>query len=180
MTTWFIVDIYWDLEIWIANVPLKFYIQLTIASVLLAMIIPGLAFLSPKLQLLTEFCLISHALLLCYIEDRFLNHKDAYSFEFLYDTIYPYYMVMTTTFLGLALLWRLVVSYRVGQKAVWILMSLYSSKLLMILITSKSIIWESTVLFLAVSSPWLLYKYELHLAIIEKHYLDKQACLSVT
>lgn len=47
---------------------------------------------------------------------------------------------------------------RLGPKAVWILTCLYSSKLSMLFITSKSILWAAAVLLLAVSPPLLLYK----------------------
>lgn len=47
---------------------------------------------------------------------------------------------------------------RIGPKAVWVLICLYSSKLAMLFISSKSVVWVTAVLLLAVSPPLLLYK----------------------
>ncbi|KAK1399618.1 hypothetical protein POM88_009481 [Heracleum sosnowskyi] len=63
-----------------------------------------------------------------------------------------------TTFVGLALVRRLSLDQRIGTKAVWILTCLYTSKLSMLFMTSKSVLWVSVVLLLAVSPPLLLYK----------------------
>lgn len=158
MVLWFIVHNYWDLNIWMAGMSLKSFCKLIAASVILAMTVPGLALLPSKLHFLTELGLISHALLLCYIEDRFYNYSTIYYFGFDDDVMYPSYMVLVTTFLGLALVKRLSVDRRIGAKAVWILTCLYSSKLSMLFITSKSVLWASAILLLAVSPPLLLYK----------------------
>ena len=72
--------------------------------------------------------------------------------------MYPSYMVVLTTVLGFALVRRLTLDGRIGPKAVWILTCLYASKLAMLFITSKSVVWVSAVLLLAVSPPLLLYK----------------------
>ncbi|XP_042395729.1 uncharacterized protein LOC121986034 [Zingiber officinale] len=158
MVLWFVVHNYWDLNIWMAGMPLKTFCKLIVASIIMAMTIPGLALLPMKLQFLTEVGLIGHALLLCYIEDRFFNYTVIYYFGFDEDVMYPSYMVLTTTFLGLTLARRLAIDHRIGPKAIWILTCLYLSKLAMLFITSKSILWMTAVLLLAISPPLLLYK----------------------
>nr|CAD1820448.1 unnamed protein product [Ananas comosus var. bracteatus] len=158
MVLWFVVHNYWDLNIWIAGMPLKSFCKYVVASVVMAMAVPGLALLPSKLRFLTELGLIGHTLLLCYIEDRLFNYATMYYFGFDEDVMYPSYMVFGTTFLGLALVRRLAVDHRIGPKAVWILTCLYSAKLSMLFITSKSVLWVSAVLLLAVSPPLLLYK----------------------
>lgn len=159
MVTWFVVHNYWDLNIWLAGMPLKSFCKLIIANVVLDMAVPGLAILPSKLRFLTEIGLISHALLLCHIENQFYNYSSIYHYGFEDGVMYPSYMVIVTTFLGLALVRRLSVDHRIGQKAVWILTCLYSSKLAMLFISSKSVVWMSSVLLLAMSPPLLLYKY---------------------
>lgn len=72
--------------------------------------------------------------------------------------MYPSYMVIMTSLVGLAVVKRLSVDYRVWPKAVWILTCLYSSKLAMLFITTKSVVWVSALLLLAVSPPLLLYR----------------------
>ncbi len=159
MVTWFVMHNFWDLNIWLAGMSLKSFCKFIIANVVLSMAIPGLAILPSKLHFLTEVGLISHALLLCYIENRFFNYSSIYYYGFEDEVMYPSYMVVVTTFVGLALVRRLSVDHRIGPKAAWILTCLYSSKLAMLLITSKSVVWMSAVLLLAISPPVLLYKY---------------------
>ncbi|KAK9675318.1 hypothetical protein RND81_11G000300 [Saponaria officinalis] len=155
---WFVMHNFWDLNIWLAGMSLKSFCKLIVAGVVLAMAIPGLALFPPKLKFLTEVALISHALILCHIENRFFNYSSIYYYGLEDDVMYPSYMVIVTTCLGLALVRRLFSDSRIGSRAVWILTCLYTSKLAMLFITSKSIVWVSAVLLLAVSPPLLLYK----------------------
>ncbi|THG19650.1 hypothetical protein TEA_024663 [Camellia sinensis var. sinensis] len=158
MVMWFVLHNFWDLNIWLAGMSLKSFCKLIVASVVLAMAVPGLALLPPKFHFLAEVGLVSHVLLLCYIEDRFFNYSSIYYYGLEDDVMYPSYMVALTTFVGLALVRRLSVDNRIGPKAVWILTCLYSSKVAMLFIASKSALWASAVLLLAVSPPLLLYK----------------------
>ncbi|KAK1310044.1 hypothetical protein QJS10_CPA08g00388 [Acorus calamus] len=158
MVAWFVRHNFWDLNIWMAGMALKSFCKLIVASVIIAMAIPGLALLPPKLHFLTEVGLISHALLLCHIENRFFNYSAIYFFGFDDEVMYPSYMVIMTTFLGLALVRKLASDHRIRHKAVWVLTCLYSAKLSMLFITSKSVLWMSAILLLAVSPPLLLYK----------------------
>ncbi|RDX84834.1 hypothetical protein CR513_34053, partial [Mucuna pruriens] len=158
MVTWFVLHNFWDLNIWMAGMSLKSFCKLLIANAVLSMAIPGLSLLPSKLNLLSEAGLISHALLLCYIENRFFNYSSIYYYGFEDEVMYPSYMVVMTTLLGLALVRRLSVDHRIGGKAVWILTCLFFSKLAMLFISSKSVVWVSAVLLLAVSPPLLLYR----------------------
>ncbi|CAH9121911.1 unnamed protein product [Cuscuta epithymum] len=158
MVTWFVMHNYWGLNIWLAGMSLKSFCKLIVGCVILAMSVPGLAILPPKLRLLTDFGLISHALLLCYIENRFFSYSNTYYYGMENDIIYPSYMVVMTTFLGLAVVRRLFVDNRIRMKAAWVLTCLYTSKLSMLFIASKTVLWSSAVLSLAVTPPLLLYK----------------------
>ncbi|PSS13733.1 Sec-independent protein translocase protein like [Actinidia chinensis var. chinensis] len=158
MVMWFVLHNFWDLNIWLAGMSLKSFCKLIVASVVLAMAIPGLSLLPAKFHFLAEVGLISHALLLCYIENGFFNYSNIYYYGLDDDVMYPSYMVALTTFMGLALARRLHVDHRIGPKAVWVLTCLYSSKVTMLFITSKVALWASAVLLLAVSPPLLLYK----------------------
>ena len=159
MVAWFMMHNYWDLNIWIAGMSLKSFCKLIVGSVLLAMAVPGLAVLPPQFFYLTEAGLIGHALLLCYIENNFFNYSNVYYYGMDDDVMYPSYMVVLTTFAGLAVVRRLSVDRRIGSKAVWVLICLYSAKLSMLVMASKNVLWVSAVLLLAVSPPLLLYKY---------------------
>ncbi|KAG8365777.1 hypothetical protein BUALT_Bualt17G0007100 [Buddleja alternifolia] len=157
MVTWFVMHNYWGLNIWIAGMSLKSFCKLIVGSVILAMAVPGLAVLPPKLRFLTEAGLIGHAFLLCYIENNFFNYSTVYYYGMDDDVMYPSYMIVMTTFAGLAIVRRLSVDNRIGSKAVWILVCLYFSKLAMLFMASKAVLWVSAVLLLAVSPPLLLY-----------------------
>ncbi|KAK9076237.1 hypothetical protein SSX86_004570 [Deinandra increscens subsp. villosa] len=158
MVTWFVVHNFWDLNIWMAGMSLKSFCKLIVGDVILAMAVPGLALLPQKLHYLTEIGLIGHALLLCHIENRFYTYSGIYYYSFDDEVMYPSYMVVLTTFVGLALVRRLSADHRIGPKAVWVLTCLYSSKLVMLFMTSKAALWASAILLLAVSPPLLLYK----------------------
>ncbi|KAG0465526.1 hypothetical protein HPP92_019690 [Vanilla planifolia] len=158
MVSWFVVHNFWELNIWMAGMNLKSFCKLIIASAVLAMAVPGFVLLPPKLRFLTEIGLIGHALLLCYIEDRFFNYTSVYYFGFEDDVMYPSYMIMATTILGLTMVRRLASDHHIGPKAQWVLTCLYSSKLVMLFISSKSAMWMSAVLLLAISPPLLLYR----------------------
>ncbi|XP_076891218.1 uncharacterized protein LOC143542525 isoform X2 [Bidens hawaiensis] len=158
MVTWFVVHNFWDLNIWLAGMSLKSFCKLIVADVILAMAVPGLALLPQKLHYLTEIGLIGHALLLCHIENHFYTYSGIYYYSFDDEVMYPSYMVVLTTFLGLALVRRLSVDHRIGPKAVWVLTCLYSSKLILLFMTSKAALWTSAILLLAVSPSLLLYK----------------------
>eukprot|EP01018_Ginkgo_biloba_P017737 Gb_19950 [translate_table: standard] len=156
--TWFVVHNFWDLNIWLAGMALKSFCKLIIVSAVLAMAIPGLVLLPLKVNIVTECGLISHALLVCYLENRFFSYSSIYFFGFEDDIMYPSYMVIATTVLGLALVRRLALDSRIGPKAVWILTCLYSAKLSMLFLTSKTVLWITVILLLAISPPLLLYK----------------------
>ncbi|CAN4106986.1 unnamed protein product [Withania somnifera] len=158
MVIWFVMHNYWDLNIWMLGMLLKSFCKLIVGSVILAMAIPGLAILPVQFLFLTEIGLIGHALLLCYIEDRFFSYSSVYYYELEDDVMYPSYMVVITTFVGLAVVRRLSVDNRIGSKAVWVLTCLYSSKLAVLFVASKGVLWVSAVLLLAVSPPLLLYR----------------------
>lgn len=161
MVIWFVMHNYWDLNIWLAGMFLKSFCKLIVANIIIAMVIPGLVLLPSKFHFLTEAGMVAHALLLCYIEDRFFNYSSIYYYGMEDDVMYPSYMVILTTLIGLAVIRRLFADHRIGSKAVWILTCLYSAKLAMLFLSSKSIVWVSAALLLAVSPPLLLYKYVL-------------------
>nr|XP_016443743.1 PREDICTED: uncharacterized protein LOC107769077 [Nicotiana tabacum] len=94
MVIWFVMHNYWDLNIWMSGMPLKSFCKLIVGSVILAMAIPGLAILPAQFRFLTEIGLIGHALLLCYIENRFFSYSSIYYYGLEDDVMYPSYMVV--------------------------------------------------------------------------------------
>ncbi|KAL5979713.1 E3 ubiquitin-protein ligase Zswim2 [Asimina triloba] len=162
MVVWFVMHNFWDLNIWLAGMALKSSCKLIVASAILAMAVPGFVLLPRSLRFATELGLITYAFLLCYIENRLFNYTGIYFFGFEDEVVYPSYMIIVTTLLGLSLVRRLVVDQHIRPKAAWVATCLYSSKLAMLLITAKAVLWASAALLLAVSPPLLLYKYKLN------------------
>lgn len=158
MVLWFILQNFWGLKIWVVGTQLTFFCKLIFLSVVLAMIVPGMTLFPTKLRFLTGLGLISHTLLLCYLENQFFTYTSIYYYGLTEEALYPSYMVLTTTFLGLAVVRRLDVDNHIGPIYVWILTCLYSSKIAMLFIIEKSVLWVSAGLLLAVSPPLLLYK----------------------
>ncbi|GLJ45910.1 hypothetical protein SUGI_0966700 [Cryptomeria japonica] len=155
---WFVVHNYWNLNIWLAGMALKSFCKYIIASTVLAMVIPGLALLPSKVHIVMEFGLISHALMVCYLENKLYSYSSIYYFGIGDDVMYPSYLVITTTVLGLALVRRLALDDRIGPKAVWILTCLYAAKLSLLFLSFNSVLWVAILLLLAISPPLLLYK----------------------
>lgn len=107
MVAWSVMNTFWDLNIWMAGMSIKSFCKLLVASIVVALSVPGLALLPAKLHFLTEIGLIGHALLLCYIENGFFSYSSIYSYGYEDDVMYPSYMGVLTTSVGLVMLRRL-------------------------------------------------------------------------
>ncbi|KAJ3671798.1 hypothetical protein LUZ60_007877 [Juncus effusus] len=158
MVLWFVTHHFWDLNIWLAAMPLKSFTKYLVFSIMLALSVPGLVLLPMKFKFLTEVGLVMHAVTLCWLEDKLFNHASMYYFGYDEEVIYPSYMVVVTTVLGVGIVRRGEAEGRIGSKAGWILMCLYGGKLAMLVVVGKSVVWVATVLLLAVTPPLLLYK----------------------
>lgn len=156
--TWFVVHNFWSLNIWLGGVPLKSLCRYIIAAAVLAMSIPGLALLPEKVRYLTEFGLIGHAIIICHLENRVYNFAGIYNFSFDEAVVYPSYLVVVTTVVGLVLVRRLGADKRIGPLASWVLICLYLSKLSMFFLSSHYVVWAATLLLLAITPPLVLYK----------------------
>lgn len=156
---WFVVHNFWSLNIWLGGAPLKTICKFVIGSAVLAMSVPGLALLPSKAQFAAEVGLVGHALIVCHLENRLYNFTSIYYFSMEEDVVYPSYMVVFTTVLGLVLVHRLGGDKRISTYAYWMLICLYMSKLSMLFLSSAHVVWASALLLLAVTPPILLYKY---------------------
>lgn len=158
---WFVVHNFWFLNVWLGGVMLKSTCKLLIGSAMLALAVPGLVLLPPKVHLLADAGLIVHAILICQLENRLHNYANSYFGG--YDdeeVVYPSYMVMLTTAIGLLLARRLSAENRINSLTVWVLTSLYCAKLSILFLSTQSVLWASAVLLLAISPPILLYRYK--------------------
>lgn len=156
---WFVVHNFWFLNVWLGGVMLKSTCKLLIGSAMLALAVPGLVLLPPKVHLLADAGLIVHAILICQLENRLHNYANSYFGG--YDdeeVVYPSYMVMLTTAIGLLLARRLSAENRINSLTVWVLTSLYCAKLSILFLSTQSVLWASAVLLLAISPPILLYR----------------------
>lgn len=156
--TWFVVHNFWSLNIWLGGVPLKEICKYIIGAAVLAMSVPGLALLPRTAHYAAEIGLIGHALLVCELENRLYNFTSIYYFSMDEDVVYPSYMVVLTTVLGLVLVRHLAADKRISSLASWVLLCLYLSKFSMLFLSSHHIVWASAFLLLAVTPPLVLYK----------------------
>ncbi|KAH6558160.1 hypothetical protein KP509_1Z076600 [Ceratopteris richardii] len=157
--TWFIVHNFWFLNVWLGGVMLKSTCKLLIASSVLALALPGLLLLPSKVRLLTDAGLIAHALLVCRLENRLHNYATSYFGG--YDdeeVVYPSYIVLLTTAVGLLLAHRLSAQNCINSLTNWVLTCLYCAKLSMLFLSAQGVLWASVILLLAVSPPILLYR----------------------
>lgn len=156
---WFVVHNFWFLNVWLGGVMLKSTCKLLIGSAVLALAVPGLVLLPSKVHLLADAGLIAHALLVCNLENRLHNYSNSYFGG--YDdeeVVYPSYMVLLTTAIGLLLVRRLSAQNRINALAQWVLTCLYCSKLVMLFLSTQGALWASAILLLAISPPVLLYR----------------------
>ena len=130
---------------------LKSICKLLIGSGALALAVPGLLLLPSKVRLLADVGLIGHAALVGQLESRLHNYSNNYFVGFEEDVVYPSYMVILTTAIGLLLVHRLLAENRIHSLTSCVLTCLYSAKL-------SDVLWETTVLLFAVCPPFLLYK----------------------
>lgn len=155
----FVVQNFWFLNVWLGGVMLKSTCKLLIASAMLALAVPGLVLLPSKVHLLADAGLIAHAILVCQLENRLHNFANNYFGG--YDdeeVIYPSYIVMLTTAIGLLLARRLLAENRINLLTAWVLTCLYCAKLSMLFLSSQSVLWASVILLLAISPPIILYR----------------------
>ncbi|BBM96840.1 hypothetical protein MPTK1_1g01090 [Marchantia polymorpha subsp. ruderalis] len=157
--TWFVVHNFYNLNVWLGGVNIKHICQLIVGSILLAMIIPGLSLIPHKfIHHLVAVGLIGQALVICMGENRLYNFTNMYYYGLEDDVVYPSYLVVLTSVIGMALTRRLGAEKRIGSWAVWVLFCLYAGKFSMLIITSRNVLWASIVLLLAITPPLVFYK----------------------
>lgn len=158
---WFVVHNFWYLNIWLGGAPLQTVCKYIIGGAVVAMGVPGLALLPLKARFAAEVGLVSHALIVCHLENRLYNFTSIYYFSMEDDVVYPSYMVVFTTVLGLVLVHRLSADKRISSVSNWLMICLYLSKLSMLFLSSPHVVWAAALLLLAITPPLLLYKYVL-------------------
>lgn len=156
--TWFVVHNFWYLNIWLGGAPLQTICKYIIGGAVVAMGVPALSLLPNKLRYAAEAGLVIHALIVCHLENRLYNFTSIYYFSMEDDVVYPSYMVVFTTVLGLVLVHRLVADKRISSVSCWLTTCFYLSKLSMLFLSSPHVVWAAALLLLAVTPPLLLYK----------------------
>eukprot|EP00249_Psilotum_nudum_P022608 c28580_g1_i2 orf=3-3230(-) len=156
--TWFVIHNLWFLNTWLAGLSVKDLCKHLIIIAILALAIPGFVLLPPKAHRLAELGLIAQALILCNLENRLYNYEVHYYIGFDADVLYPSYMVIVSTLIGLVLVRRLSTENRIDSLATWVLTCLYAAKISVLFLSSKTSFWGTAILLMAISPPCLLYK----------------------
>ncbi|KAL2652734.1 hypothetical protein R1flu_020862 [Riccia fluitans] len=157
--TWFVVHNFYNLNVWLGGVNIKHICQLIVGSVVLAMIIPGLSLIPYKfVHQLVAVGLIAQAVVICMGENRLYNFTNMFYYGLDDDVVYPSFLVVLTSVIGMALTRRLGAEKRISSWAVWVLFCLYGGKFSMLVVTSRNVLWASILLLLAITPPLVFYK----------------------
>eukprot|EP00271_Cylindrocystis_brebissonii_P003782 TRINITY_DN15034_c0_g1_i1.p1 TRINITY_DN15034_c0_g1~~TRINITY_DN15034_c0_g1_i1.p1 ORF type:complete len:1089 (-),score=216.57 TRINITY_DN15034_c0_g1_i1:498-3764(-) len=148
---WFILYNFWILQVSLGGLPCAQICQLLIASLLLAMAIPGAALL-PRAQIVVGTTFVLHAAVICRLENVFYNLSPNE------EGLYPSYLVVVTSAAGYLVARRLEQQQKLGPLGAWLGACLYLGKLPMLLVASEHVVWAGSLLMLAITPPILLYK----------------------
>ncbi|GBG84594.1 hypothetical protein CBR_g38877 [Chara braunii] len=154
---WFLVNHFWHVSVAIGGQQLQVIVILLVVNAAIAFSIPGLALVTMKLaKHVVSALLIFQGVLVCALENVMYNNNLEE------EELYPSYLVVATSVLGILVTRRLDSDGKLGRWPYWILFCLYIAKLSMIVLTSKYVLWEMTVLLMAVTPSILLFRDKTH------------------
>eukprot|EP00798_Chlamydomonas_sp_ICE-L_P014360 gene14360-20357_t len=152
---WFMQQHFWFLDITIGGIDLHLMCKLVLGATVPALLVPGLVHAqSSKTSI--GLLLIFQASLICVLEDKLYcsSHED-----FAGEVMYPGFLVLATTGAGVLAARRLVGLGHISEKANWILHSIYSAKLSMLVLPEASLVAPTIILVLAATAPLFLYQH---------------------
>jgi len=150
---WFVVQHYWFLDIAVGGLHLRLLCKLALAALLPALMVPGLVYAHAP-PMATGALLVLQASLVCVCEEALFvgSQSDGPA-----GSMYPGYLVLTTSALGLLAAHRLARRGHIGAAASWLLHCLYAAKAAMLLLPEAYLVVPLAVLLLAASAPRFLY-----------------------
>ncbi|EFN59471.1 expressed protein [Chlorella variabilis] len=153
---WFVWHHFWFLDIELEGVHLKLLCGLVVAAMAPAALAPGLLYSdAPKGAL--GAVLLAQAALVCWLEER-LYAGDHQEVTYNLHAMYPPWLVMATSALGLAAARHLQSASAIGDVASYVLQCAYAAKLSMLLLPEARLTVPVLGLLLAASPPLLLHR----------------------
>ncbi|GMH37943.1 hypothetical protein BSKO_05827 [Bryopsis sp. KO-2023] len=149
---------FWFLEVSVGGVSVRGICQLAIAALVVSLIVPGIVLSGVGdgvVKIGLEAFLLIQGLVLSLLEERLYagEHDEG-------DVIYPAYLVLFTSILGVGIARRLEEMEYINSMCAYILQCMYIAKLPMLLLPEASLVVPAFAVALAVSPPYLLLKAE--------------------
>eukprot|EP00899_Mesostigma_viride_P019112 jgi/Mesvir1/27201/Mv07047-RA.1 len=149
---WFLAHNLWFLHIEFADISLSTVCRGLVAAAALALLIPGTA-RGGRHPRLTGTLLVAQGLLTLFLEDRLFSHLHEEE-----EGLYPVYMVLITSAVGLVLARHLRARGRLGPWLTWAVQCIYTAKLSMVLLPTHNVVWPSLLLLLTATPSVMLYR----------------------
>uniref|UniRef100_A0A7S3R236 Uncharacterized protein n=1 Tax=Dunaliella tertiolecta TaxID=3047 RepID=A0A7S3R236_DUNTE len=150
---WFVSSQFWFLDIAISGLHLHTVCKLALAALLPALMVPGLMFSGAPRSALGGL-LILQAGLVAFLEEQLFMPSQA---EFPGETMYPSWLVLTTTAVGIMAARRLTAAGHIGSADSWVLHCIYASKAAMLLLPEAGLVLPTTLLSLSATAPVFLF-----------------------
>ncbi|GFR52565.1 hypothetical protein Agub_g15155, partial [Astrephomene gubernaculifera] len=152
-SVWFIRQHYWFLELPVSGMRLHTLVKLVLAALVPALTVPGLVVAGASSHLVGGLLVLQGGLL-CVMEERMYaaGHEEGAP-----EVMYPGWLVMATSLLGLAAARLLTSRARITPLASWLLHSLYGAKAAMLLIPEAALVLPAALLLAATLAPYFLY-----------------------
>ncbi|KAK9824524.1 hypothetical protein WJX72_011089 [[Myrmecia] bisecta] len=150
---WFVFHHFWFLDIHMEGMPLRMLCKLLLAAMVPAALLPGLI-ASGASRSAVSALLLCQAVVMAALEEHLYagDHAEGSA------EMYPAYLVVLTSGLGIAVARKLRDAKRVGEVASWGLQCIYGAKLAMLLLPEAKLALPVLGVVLAVTPPLLLYR----------------------
>ncbi|KAG2493679.1 hypothetical protein HYH03_008193 [Edaphochlamys debaryana] len=150
---WFMLQHFWFLDIVIGGFKLHTICKLAIAALVPALTVPGLIVARANGHLIGGL-MVAQAVLVCLIEEKLFaaGHEDGAP-----EPMYPGWLILATSMLGLAAARILTGRGRLTPLASWLLHSLYGAKAAMLLIPEAYLVLPSALLLASTLAPYFFH-----------------------
>ncbi|KXZ48748.1 hypothetical protein GPECTOR_25g332 [Gonium pectorale] len=150
---WFVRHHFWFLEIDVSGMRLHTICKLAVAALVPALTVPGLV-VARASSALVGALLVAQAVMLCIMEDRLYTagHEDGAP-----EPLYPGYLVLATSVLGLAAARLLTARGRLPPAAAWLLHAMYGAKAAMLALPEAGLVPATAILLAAALAPLFLH-----------------------
>ncbi|PSC73750.1 no exine formation 1 [Micractinium conductrix] len=151
---WFLWHHFWFLDIELDGMHLRVLCALVLAAMLPAALLPGLLYSDSPKAAVSGMLLVQAALVAVLEEHLYCGNHEEVTFNV--HSMYPPWLIMATSALGLGLARHLHAGAVIGDAAGWALQCVYAAKLAMLVLPEARLTVPLLGLLLAASPPLLL------------------------